>query len=108
MTIQTEPRWPPRDGSLTLSQVADFNLEYNGSFPMFRFVASPSLDDIVEISMLEFGRACHRVAHILRPSDSLAVNGEVIAIMATLDSLHYHPIIVGLMKAGLVVSKMTH
>jgi acyl-CoA synthetase (AMP-forming)/AMP-acid ligase II len=105
-----EPYWPPSDGSLSISEVLDFNMQHNGSFPMFRFLAAPQSDQVLEISMLELGRASHRIAHAVRPAESpnfATSKAEVVAIIATLDSIHYHAITMGLLKAGLIVSNTT-
>lgn len=60
-------------------------------------------DEITTISFLEFGRAAHRAAHLLRPNGR-GHDYEVVAIIALADTLVYQTLTVGLMKAGLVVN----
>lgn len=85
-------------------------MQHNGSFPIFRFLAAPDSDEVPVISMFELGRASHRVAHVVRPVGSSRYSecqAEVVAILATLDSIHYHAITMGLLKAGLVPFPMS-
>ncbi|KAI3612070.1 nonribosomal peptide synthetase [Moniliophthora roreri] len=57
-----------------------------------------------EITYLEFGRAVHRAAHLVRPKPSPndGSDGQVIAILAYSDTLVYNTVIMGLMTANLV------
>jgi acyl-CoA synthetase (AMP-forming)/AMP-acid ligase II len=98
-----EPRtYPPLNGSITLPETIDFHLKHNPQLPIYAFNQDGS-DEITEISYLEFGRACDRVAHLLRPQ-----RGEdrpVVAFIALADTIMYQAITIGMMRAGLVVSR---
>ncbi|KAE9398018.1 acetyl-CoA synthetase-like protein [Gymnopus androsaceus JB14] len=83
---------------LNLPDLLDFNLEHNPDFPVFTYVEAGSTR-IIEIRMLEYVRAAHRIGHAIR-GDSQP--GDVIAIVANIDAIVYSALIVGIMKAGLV------
>ncbi|KAJ7636417.1 hypothetical protein FB45DRAFT_1138067 [Roridomyces roridus] len=59
-------------------------------------------NDVVTITQLEFGRATHRAAHLLRPNRQ-GTDDRVVAIIAESDNLLYNAILVGLMTANLIV-----
>lgn len=92
---------PPLDGSVTIPDTLDFHWEHNPTLPIYAYPGEGA-DEITTISYLEFGRACHRVAHALNP-DPRSPKREVVAIIALVDTVLYHAVVVGLMKAGLVV-----
>lgn len=94
--------YPPLDGSLILPEAVDFNAEHNPDVSVYVYAKDDGSDDIVEISQLEFSRACHRVAHTLRP-DREGVDGQVVAVIAVVDTILYQAIVVGIVRAGLVV-----
>lgn len=94
---------PPLDGSVNIPETLDFHWKHNAKHPIFVFNRDGS-SELTEVSFLEFGRACHRVAHALRPQR--AGEREVVAFIALADSLLYQSITVGLMIAGLVVSSL--
>ncbi|KAE9385222.1 acetyl-CoA synthetase-like protein [Gymnopus androsaceus JB14] len=83
---------------LNLPDLLDFNLEHNPNFPIFAYAESGSTRT-VEIRMLEYVRAAHRIGNAIR-GDSQP--GDIIAIVANLDAIVYSALIVGIMKAGLV------
>jgi acyl-CoA synthetase (AMP-forming)/AMP-acid ligase II len=96
--------YPPLDGSVTIPEAIDFHLKHNPQFPVYAFNQDGS-DEITEISYLEFGRACDRVAHLLRPQ-----RGEdrpVVAFIALTDTIMYQALAVGMMRAGLVVRRLS-
>lgn len=97
---------PPTDGTLLLSQTIDFHLRCNPTFPMYMFAEEGS-DSVTAVTFLEFARACHRVAHHVRPRTSLQKMGQVVAIIASCDTIVYQALILGCLKAGLVVSRIT-
>ncbi len=92
---------PPTDGSVTLPETVDFHRKYNPNVPIYMFNGEGS-SHITEITHLEFGRACDRVAHFLRPGRR-GPEGEVVAIIALSDNLLYLAVIIGIMRAGLIV-----
>ncbi|KZP19238.1 acetyl-CoA synthetase-like protein [Athelia psychrophila] len=99
MPTQPSAVYPPLDGSVLLPSLADFNLQHNASLPAF--VYSEAVGSLTEISFLEFGRAAHRAAHLLRPEHG-GSKGEVVAIIIDVDKLLYAAIFAGLMRAELV------
>ncbi|KAG6896169.1 putative NRPS-like protein biosynthetic cluster, partial [Termitomyces sp. T32_za158] len=100
MTLRREPVFPPLDGSVTVPEVIDFNWQHNADLPMFAYETDGS-SKATEITFLEFGRACHRVAHLVRPSRA-GPDGAIVAFIALADTIVYQAVVVGLMIAGLV------
>ena len=94
--------FPPLDCSLIFSDLINFHMERNPSFPTYVFVDESATESLIEISMLEFGRAAHRVAHVLRPSHQ-GPDGEIVMVIANTDTIHHHAVVVGLSIAGWVV-----
>ncbi|KAJ3773057.1 putative aminoadipate reductase [Lentinula raphanica] len=86
------------ESQLNISDLLDFNLKNNPDFPLYVYPSADS-SGIVEIKMLEFIRAAHRVGAIVRKNSQ---PGEVIAIVANVDSLLYIALVIGIVKAGLV------
>ena len=95
--------FPPTDCSVTLPETIDFHVKHNPSHPVFVF-SEDGKADVTNITYLEFGRATDRVAHHVRPGRA-GPDGEVVAVVALSDTLLYHAITLGIMRAGLVVSK---
>ncbi|KAF8129542.1 acetyl-CoA synthetase-like protein [Boletus edulis] len=93
--------FPPLDHSLLLTDLVNFHMERNPSYPVFVYANESVHNTVTEISFLEFGRAAHRVAHALRPSRQ-GPNEEVVIIIANTDTIFYHAILVGLSIAGWV------
>jgi acyl-CoA synthetase (AMP-forming)/AMP-acid ligase II len=87
---------------MLLHELVNYNMLHHGSGPMFTF-HDAAIASNVSISFLEFGRACHRLAHFIRPS-RIGKDGEVVAIVAHLDNVFYHAITIGVMLAGWIVS----
>ncbi|KAJ7699512.1 hypothetical protein B0H17DRAFT_848923, partial [Mycena rosella] len=83
-----------------LSGLIAQNTARNPSRPFYIY-ARPESEEITIITHLEFGRATHRVANILRPNRE-AQDGEVVAIIAQSDTVLYHAIVAGLMTADLI------
>ncbi|KAG6907803.1 putative NRPS-like protein biosynthetic cluster [Tephrocybe rancida] len=77
----------------------------NPSRPFYIFAAFDTPSGNKTISQLEFGRAAHRVAHLLRPNRD-GVDGEVVAIVSHTDTVLYHAIVAGLIVAGCVVGPL--
>ncbi|KAK0201032.1 putative aminoadipate reductase [Desarmillaria ectypa] len=87
--------YPPLDGSLLLHEFPDFHLHHNPSHPLFVY-AEHDTEFLREISHLEFCRAVHRVAHAV---DHIPRTTPVGVLVLT-DTILYHAIFFGLMKAG--------
>jgi len=97
---------PPTDGSVTLPETVDFHRQHNPTLPVYVFVEDGA-SNTTEISYLEFGRACDRVAHYLR-SGRRGPEREPVAVMALSDTLLYQTLVVGIMRAGLIVTITLH
>ncbi|KAL1721938.1 hypothetical protein EV715DRAFT_194194 [Schizophyllum commune] len=89
----------PLDGSLSIPAAVDFHLEHNPGATCFS-CAEPD-GTVHEITYRDFGRAVHRVAHALRPGKG-GEDGAVVAIIALSDTVLYHAVTMGLIRAGLV------
>lgn len=105
MSLRQVPVFPPLDGSVTIPESVDFNLKHNANLPMYVYETDGS-GKVTEITFLEFGRACHRVAHLVRPR-RVGPDQEIVAFIALADTIVYQAVTVGLMIAGLVVSTST-
>ncbi|KZP16286.1 putative aminoadipate reductase [Athelia psychrophila] len=99
MSTQMPPVYPPMDGTVRPACLVDFHLEHNPTRPAYVYSEGPG--SLVEISFLEFGRAAHRAAHLLRPAKSGPEN-EVVAFIANVDVLLYQTLVAGMLRAGLV------
>ncbi|KAG6883312.1 hypothetical protein C0993_006871 [Termitomyces sp. T159_Od127] len=99
MTLRREPVFPPLDGSVTIPESIDFNWQHNADFPIFAY--TDDSNKVTEITFLEFGRACHRVSHLVRPGRT-GPDHEIVTVIALADTIVYQAVIVGLMIAGLV------
>ncbi|KIJ04439.1 hypothetical protein PAXINDRAFT_104177 [Paxillus involutus ATCC 200175] len=64
-TTSTALELPPLDCSLILPDLIGFQMERNPTFPMFVYPNEKVPGTTTEISLLEFGRAAHRVAPAL-------------------------------------------
>lgn len=99
-------RRPPLDGSITvLPGFIDFHAEHN---PMNAWAVFPSLDDPEEktyITYAELAHASHRIAHALRPGRK-GPEQQVVAIVVNCDTVFYVTLMVGLRRAGMVVSSV--
>ncbi|KAJ7634662.1 hypothetical protein FB45DRAFT_669383, partial [Roridomyces roridus] len=82
--------------AMFLPQLVEKNAEHP-SRPFFVY-CNPENDHVVTITQLEFGRATHRAATLLRKGP----DSQVVAILAQSDTILYHALIVGLMTANLV------
>lgn len=108
MPSPTELTLPPLDEYFTIPEAVDFHSEHNADHPMYAFSADDRPHIITTISYLEFARASHRVAHAARPRGASRKDGQVVAVIALVDTISYQAITVGLMRAGLVVGGISH
>ncbi|KIK67018.1 hypothetical protein GYMLUDRAFT_37049 [Collybiopsis luxurians FD-317 M1] len=90
---------PPFKSSITVPELIQFHYDNNATQPVFVFADGD--DHITEISYLEYIRACHRVAHLVRPKRA-GPDRAVVAVVALSDNLVYQSINVGIMQAGLI------
>ena len=94
---------PPLDGSLTVVPgLVDWHATYNRDHP-WALLASDEEHPVIPVSFLEYARATHRVAHVLRPGRKGPEN-ERIALLINCDTILYVAMVVGMIRAGLVVS----
>ncbi|CAA7265482.1 unnamed protein product [Cyclocybe aegerita] len=96
---------PPQDGSVTLPEAVDYHRKQHPTRPMFVFQAD-GRPDITEVSYLEFARATDRVAHYLRPGRK-GPEGQVVGLVALSDTLLYHAVTIGIMRAGMIPYPMS-
>ncbi|PPQ80241.1 hypothetical protein CVT25_003501 [Psilocybe cyanescens] len=94
------PIAPPLDCSVTLPEVIDFHTKHNPDYPVWIF-NEDGQSAISKVTYLEYGRACDRVAHIMRPGRR-GPEGELIAVVALSDNLLYNAVSIGLIRAGMV------
>ncbi|KAH7886929.1 hypothetical protein F5I97DRAFT_1783745, partial [Phlebopus sp. FC_14] len=92
----------PLDGSLLFYDLINFRMKKDPSHPIYVYANEQPPRDTTEITFLEFGRAAHRVAHILRP-ERYGPEGQVVMLIANTDTLLYHTVVAGMSIAGLVV-----
>ncbi len=89
--------YPPLDGSLRIHEFSDFHREYNPGHAIYTWKESNG--GMQELSSLEFSRAVHRACHSLKYLDA----DSPVGLLALCDTIVYHAVFVGLMKAGFVV-----
>ena len=91
----------PLDGTVNLPETIEFNWRHNANYPAFVY-NEDGINHITEISNLELGRACHRAAYALRPGHN-TITRPTVALIALTDVLLYQTIVIGMMKANIVV-----
>ncbi|KAJ7462587.1 amp-CoA ligase, partial [Mycena latifolia] len=83
---------PSMPTPMLIPELIALNIETNPSDPFYVF-AYPESPEIVTITHLEFGRATHRAASILRPNRDAGQDGQVVAMLALSDTILYHTIV---------------
>lgn len=108
MPISDAPVLPPLDGTLSLLPgFIDFHAEHNPDSPFFVFpFPDISSDEVSSVSFLDFAHATHRIAHLFRPGRT-GPDGEVVAILLNCDTLLYHALVAGLVRAGFIPFPMS-
>lgn len=97
------PAHPPLDGSIpVLPGFLDFHAKHNPGRPWVLF-SSPSNTEVTSVSFSDFASATHRIAHALRPNRTGAENA-VVGVLVQCDVILYITLLVGMIRAGLVVS----
>ncbi|KAG6878149.1 hypothetical protein C0993_011567 [Termitomyces sp. T159_Od127] len=99
--MSTLPVIPILDENISVSDAIQFNMAHNAAQPLYVFADSSAPSGIKTITHLEFGRAAHRVAHLLRPNRN-GVDGEVVALILQADTVLYQALVAGLIVAGCV------
>ncbi|KAJ7761118.1 putative aminoadipate reductase [Mycena metata] len=95
--MKTALAQPPLDGSLFLHQIPDFHRIHNPDHPCYAW-KDPGADQTHVLTYLEFSRGVHRVARFTKHLEQ----GKPVAVIALCDTIVYHAIFLGLMKAGYV------
>ncbi|KZT23244.1 acetyl-CoA synthetase-like protein [Neolentinus lepideus HHB14362 ss-1] len=98
---------PPLDGSSTLAELVDFRLQYNSDHTYAVFPSDDPDGEPTHITHLEWCRAIHRVAHVLRPKPDMEKR-EVVGIIVNCDTLMYSTTIMALIRAGLIPYPMSN
>ncbi|KAG6877487.1 putative NRPS-like protein biosynthetic cluster [Termitomyces sp. T32_za158] len=105
--MSTSPTVPPLNENISIQDAIQFNMVHNATQPLYIFADSSAPSGIKTITHLEFGRATHRVAHLLRP-DRNGVDGEVVALILQTDTVLYQTFVAGLIVAGCVPLAISH
>lgn len=96
---------PPSDGSVSLDQLVDYHLESNPECEFATLIdTSESANQQADsINYERLAHAIHRVAHVINPSLALP-QGTRVAILVSTDTIVSIALVLGIMRAGLVVS----
>ncbi|KAJ7210009.1 putative aminoadipate reductase [Mycena pura] len=86
---------PPLDGSLLLHRIPDFHLLHNPDHVMYTWKDAQT-EEIHTLTHLEFCRAVHRAAKAVNHLDRT----QPVGVLALCDTILYHALFLGLMKAG--------
>ncbi|KAF9064552.1 hypothetical protein BDP27DRAFT_1405295 [Rhodocollybia butyracea] len=91
---------PSLNQSTTIPQLLRFHHERKSDQPLYIF-AEEGEHQVTTVQYLEFVRASHRAAHLIRPNRS-GSNRQVVAIMALVDTIVYTAVVAGMIEAGLI------
>ena len=86
----------------TLPQLLRLHYERDAEQTIYVYTEDENPNLLCEIKYLEFVRASHRAAHIVRPRRA-GQDGQVVAVAALMDTVAYLALTAGLMEAGLIV-----
>ncbi|TFK50396.1 acetyl-CoA synthetase-like protein [Heliocybe sulcata] len=106
MIYQSDWTLPPSNGTISLTELVDLRLEHNSDRTYAVFHSDTPDGELRHITYLEWGRAIHRLAHILRPESHYKPR-DVVGIVVNCDTLMYSTTIVALMRAGLIPYPMS-
>ncbi|KAJ6617577.1 putative aminoadipate reductase [Mycena sp. CBHHK59/15] len=87
--------------SMLIPDVVALNCKLNTTRPFYIYAKPDSTSDTATITHLEFGRATHRAAQILRPNRE-GSDGQVVALIALSDTVLYQAVVVGLITANFI------
>ncbi|KAJ7181546.1 hypothetical protein C8R43DRAFT_1101377 [Mycena crocata] len=90
---------------MSIAASVALNVTKNPTKPFYIY-ADADMSEIVTITHLEFGRATHRAANILRPNGQ-GPEGQVVAVLALVDTISFHAILAGLLTANLIDSDIS-
>ncbi|TFK48709.1 putative aminoadipate reductase [Heliocybe sulcata] len=97
----------PLDGSIALAELVDLRLREHPDRTYAVFPSDAPDGEPTRITYLEWCRAIHRVAHLLRPQPDFKKR-EVVGIIVNCDTLMHVTTIIGLMRAGLIPYPMSN
>lgn len=80
----------------------DFHAEHSPLRPFIKFPTKDRQGEETTVTYLEFANATHRVAYAVRP-DISEDDGAVVAILVHCDSILYMALLVGMIRAGMIV-----
>ncbi|KAJ6611012.1 hypothetical protein B0H10DRAFT_1953401 [Mycena sp. CBHHK59/15] len=92
---------PPESFPMLIPEAVTSNSQTNPGGLFYTFAELEPSTEVINITHLEFGRATHRAAQILRPNRE-GSDGQVVAFIALSDTVLYHAILVGLITANLI------
>ncbi|KZT05750.1 putative aminoadipate reductase [Laetiporus sulphureus 93-53] len=96
------PLSPPLDGSIpVLPGFLDFHAQHNPTRPMYHLISEDEKLSNTTISFQQFAYATHRVARLFHSIHSTP-GRPVVALLINCDTVLYHALLVGLVRAGLV------
>lgn len=97
-------RAPPTDGSVALNQLVDYHLKTNPDAEFATLVdgSDGASEPNASVSYKQLTHAVHRVAHIINPGAALP-QGTRVAILTSTDTIVNIALVLGIMRAGLVV-----
>lgn len=98
------PIVPPLDGPITaFPGLADFQSQHNPDSPWVVYPSRDSPTGVKTVSYKELRDATHRIAHAVRPERN-GTEQEVVAVIIHTDALLYVTLLIGMIRAGIVVS----
>ncbi|KAJ7095660.1 putative aminoadipate reductase [Mycena epipterygia] len=92
---------PATSVPMLIPEAIAWNSKTHPTAPFYLYAGSESTNDVIAITHLEFGRATHRAAQILRP-DREGRDGQVVALIAQSDTILLQAVVVGLITANLI------
>jgi hypothetical protein len=96
--------FPPLDGSIrSIIEFADFNAQYNPHQPWMVYHALDKSGGTSSISFAQMVNSSHMIAHLVRPQRE-GPEREVIGLLLHADPAVFVPVILGILRAGFVVS----
>lgn len=103
--MENLPVFPPLDGSVSvLPGFCDFHAEHNADRP-WAYLVPESYSPVTTLTFKQFADATHRIAWAFRP-DGTQAKGEIVAVLIHCDTILYLALLVGLVRAGYVVSPL--
>jgi hypothetical protein len=97
---------PPLDGSIqSVVEFADFNAQYNPNWPWMVYPDVDKPKGFSSISFMQMAKSSHMIAHLVRPRRE-GPEREVIGLLLHTDPAVFVPVILGVLRAGFVVSSM--